>query len=76
MLTLILAAGTFTACTAEEKVNGEIQPEEAPNIAITYNDFTGIRTIQTYLGQTIDGTLVEYDGVLYWEGFRIAFPER
>lgn len=58
------------------KVNGEIQPEEAPNIAITYNDFIGIRTIQTYLGQTIDGTLVEYDGVMYWESFRIAFPER
>ena len=25
MLTLILAAGTFTACTAEEKVNNDIK---------------------------------------------------
>ena len=25
MLTLILAAGTFTACTAEEKLNNDIQ---------------------------------------------------
>lgn len=53
-----------------------IIPREAPNIAITYYDFTGIRTIQTYLGQTISGTLREYNGELFWENLRIAFPER
>ncbi len=29
MLTLILAAGTFTACTAEEKVNNDIKASVA-----------------------------------------------
>ena len=53
-----------------------IIPQEAPNIAITYYDFVGIRTIQTYLGQTISGTLREYNGELFWENLRIAFPER
>ena len=55
---------------------GVVVPREADTIVITYIDFIGIRTINSYLGQTIEGTLVEYEGVLYWENFRIAFPER
>ena len=55
---------------------GIVIPEDAPTISITYYDFVGIRTIDTYLGQTIEGTLVEYDGEMYWENLRIAFPER
>lgn len=53
-----------------------VVPREAPTYLITYQDLTGVRTINAYLGQTIEGTLVEYDGVPYWENFRIAFPER
>ena len=56
--------------------NGVIIPREAATIAITYWDFIGIRTIQSYLGQTIEGQLVEYNGALYISGFRLAFPER
>lgn len=55
---------------------GDIVPEDALLIKVKYLDFTGIRTIEAYLGQTLEGTLVEYDGVQYWENFRIAFPER
>ena len=62
--------------TYDFKQNGVIIPVDAPTFAITYIDFTGERTINTYLGQTIDGTLVEYNGVQYWQNFRIAFPER
>ena len=58
------------------KVNGEIIPIDAPEFSITCTDFIGERTVNTYLGQTIDGTLVEYNGVQYWQNFRIAFPER
>ena len=39
---------------------GNIQPEEAPIIEVTYLDLIGMRTINAYLGQTIEGTLVEY----------------
>lgn len=39
---------------------GNIQPEEAPTIEVTYLDLIGMRTIKAYLGQTIEGTLVEY----------------
>lgn len=53
-----------------------IVPISAPNYLVTYKDFVGLRTIYAYLGQTIEGTLVEYEGVQYWENFRIAFPER
>ena len=53
-----------------------VVPRQADVIKVTYIDFTGERTIDAYLGQTIEGKLVEYDGVLYWENFRIAFPER
>ncbi len=56
--------------------DGDIVPVEAAVILVTYRDFIGMRTINAYMGQSIDGTLVEYDGVLYWENFRIAFPER
>lgn len=56
--------------------SGIVIPVEATNISVTYYDFIGVRTIDAYLGQTIEGTLVEYEGVLYWENFRIAFPER
>lgn len=56
--------------------NDVVVPREAEPITVTYRDFTGMRTINAYLGQTIDGTLVEYDGVSYWQNFRIAFPER
>lgn len=55
---------------------GTIIPEEAEKIIVTYRDFTGMRTIEAYLGQTLEGTLVEYEGELFWENFRIAFPER
>ena len=55
---------------------GVVIPIEAEDITVTYRDFTGLRTIVAYLGQTIEGTLIEENGVLYWENFRIAFPER
>ena len=48
----------------------------AETIVITYYDFVGMREINAYLGQTLEGTLTEYNGQLYWENFRIAFPER
>lgn len=51
-------------------------PKEAEDIQIAYRDFVGDRVINVYLGQTMDGTLVEYEGILYWQDFRIAFPER
>jgi hypothetical protein len=56
--------------------NDVVIPVEAPTYTISYRDFIGERTISAYLGQTIEGVLVEYDGVLYWSNFRIAFPER
>lgn len=70
--------------------NGDIQPQPAPVIKVTYMDFNGSRTINAYLGATIEGTLKEYvtqetdpeTGIVsnvrtqYWEDFRIAFPER
>lgn len=67
---------------------GKINPQEATVIEVTYMDFDGMRTIKAYLGQTIEGKLIEVnetavvEGVVtntkvqYWEGFRIAFPER
>lgn len=55
---------------------GIIHTQDAPDIHVTYLDFTGSRTIIAYLGQTLEGTLVEYEGVQYWENFTIAFPER
>lgn len=55
---------------------GVVVPKEADDISITYKDFIGMRTITSYLGQTIDGELVEYEGQQYWRNFRIAFPER
>lgn len=54
----------------------EIQPEEAPLIKVTYRDFLQERTINAYLGQSIEAELVEYDDVQYWESLRLAFPER
>lgn len=71
-------------------VNENIQPEAAPVIEVTYWDFNGMRTIKAYLGQSIEGDLREYVTeeidtqtvtiekvrTLYWENFRIAFPER
>lgn len=56
--------------------NGVIVPKNAEDIRVTYLDFIGTRTIISYLGQTLEGELREYDGQLYWENFRIAFPER
>lgn len=68
---------TFLEYTyAFKNVDDEVIPVEAPDYLITYRDFTGMRTIHSYLGQTIEGVLVEYDGVQFWENFRIAFPER
>lgn len=69
---------------------GDIQPVDAPTYEVQYSDFTGTRTIKSYLGQTIEGTLVEYHAApksrlggeqfavssTYWQNFRIAFPER
>lgn len=54
---------------------GNIVPEKAPTFDISYVDFVGIRTIKSYLGQTIEGTLEENAGILYWRNFRLAFPE-
>ena len=59
-----------------KNTDGIVIPIEAEDIQVTYKDFTGMRTIIAYLGQTIDGTLEEYEGVQYWRSFRIAFPER
>ena len=42
---------------------GDVIPVDAPDIRVTYKDFTGTRTINSYLGQTIEGVLVEYEGV-------------
>lgn len=56
--------------------SGVVIPKKAEDIFIKYWDFTGERTVNAYLGQTIEGTLVEYNGNLYWSNFRIAFPER
>lgn len=70
--------------------DNSIIPIEAPKFKITYTDFVGTRTIEAYLGQTIDGTLEEYHETsktrlgadqfsapaTYWRNFRIAFPER
>lgn len=56
--------------------SGSIVPVEASKFKVKYWDFSGQREIYAYLGQSIDGTLVEYGGVLYWEDFRVAFPER
>lgn len=58
------------------KSGGVIVPEQSPEMSIEYLDFIGMRTINVYLGQTIEGTLVEYDGTQFWENFRIAFPEK
>lgn len=73
-----------------KNATGDIIPIDAPTFEIAYTDFVGTRTIQTYLGQTIDGTLEEYHETpktrlgadqfsapaTYWRNFRIAFPER
>lgn len=59
-----------------KNADGVVIPVKAADLSITYRDFTGLRTINAYLGQTIEGTLIEEGGVLYWENFRIAFPER
>lgn len=56
--------------------SGDIVPQDSPILTVTYQDFVGMRTINAYLGQTIDGTLEKYNDNLYWRGFRIAFPER
>lgn len=56
--------------------NGVVVPVEAEDIAVTYIDLVGERTINAYLGQTIQCTLVVYDGVLYAQNVQIAFPER
>ena len=56
--------------------SGNIQPEEAEVILVTYADLVGERTINAYLGQTIEGTIEEYEGELYVRNFRVAFPER
>ena len=58
------------------KVDDVITPIKAPTYKILYNDFIGQRTMNTYLGQSIEGTLEEYEGNKYWRNFRIAFPER
>lgn len=61
------------------KVDGDIVPIDAPTYSIEYWDFVGTKTITAYLGQTIEAELKEYmvNNVmtLYWEDFRIAFPE-
>lgn len=58
------------------KVDNIVTPTKAPTFTIAYYDFIGLRTMDTYLGQTIDGVLEEYEGIKYWRNFRCAFPER
>lgn len=61
------------------KVGGEVTPVDAPTYSIEYWDFVGTKTITAYLGQTITAELKEYlvnnVSTLYWQDFRIAFPE-
>ena len=61
------------------KVDDDIVPVDAPTYSIEYWDFVGTKTITAYLGQTIEAELKEYmvdnKMTLYWEDFRIAFPE-
>ncbi len=59
-----------------KNTEGKIVPVKADHISVEYIDFIGPRVIDAYLGQTLDGTLVEYEGKRYWQNFRIAFPER
>lgn len=59
-----------------KNTQGIVEPREDTSITVKYLDFVGMRTITSYLGQTIEGVLVEYDGVQYWENFRLAFPEK
>lgn len=59
-----------------KNTSGIVTPVPADPIIVEYCDFTGIRRINAYLGQTIEGVLVEYEGELYWQNFRLAFPER
>lgn len=59
-----------------KNLEGIVVPRASEDILVTYLDFVGARSIVAYLGQTIEGTLVEYDGISYWQDFRIAFPER
>lgn len=71
---------TFLGYKTSYKDNqGDIIPEDAPTYSITFWDLTGERTITAYLGQTIECELKEYNindiSTLYWENFRIAFPE-
>lgn len=58
---------------------GDVTPEAATTFSITFYDLTGERTITAYLGQSIESELREYVvndvASLYWEEFRIAFPE-
>lgn len=56
--------------------SGEVVPEEAPKLKINFRDLLGERTVETYLGATIETTLVEYNDVQYWQDLRLAFPER
>lgn len=56
--------------------SGIVNPRDSQDITISYYDFIGMRVITAYMGQTVEGTLVEHEGILYWENFRIAFPER
>lgn len=58
-----------------KNAEGDIVPEKAPTFKVEYNDFIGVRVITSYLGQTIEGTLEDNGGTLYWRDFRIAFPE-
>lgn len=58
-----------------KNTEGDIVPEDAPTFLITYIDLLGSRNATCYLGQTIEATLEENAGVLYWRNLRIAFPE-
>ena len=57
-------------------VENIVTPEAAPIIRVTFNDLMRERTIDAYLGQSIEVSFVEYDNVLYVEEVRLAFPER
>lgn len=67
---------TFVNLKDDYKVENIVTPEAAPIIRVTFNDLMRERTIEAYLGQSIEVSFVEYDNVLYAEEVRLAFPER
>lgn len=62
MLTLILAAGTFTACTAEEKVNNSsLSPTVSTSVGVSVSEETSAQTntLSTAEKETTETTTTE-----------------